>query len=223
MRSRVLFALAITFVPAIASAHFHLDAPPPSAVQSTTGDPQISAPCGPNGIGTPTNAVTTVMAGSTMTLTINETIDHPGHYRVALAQDASGLPVDPPVTPGTTACGTVPIDASPSLPLLADGLFVHTSGFSSAQTAQVPIPAGITCTNCVVQVLEFMSNHPQPCFYYHCATVNVVAGATAGDAGTDPAEDPGGCCDSGRHTAPSSYVFAVMLLGLLVRRRGRRA
>lgn len=221
MRTRVLFALAAMMLPSIASAHFHLDAPPPSAVQSTTGDPQVSAPCGPNGPGTPTNAVTTVMAGSTMTLTINETIDHPGHYRVAMAQDASGLPADPPVTPGTTPCGSVPIEASPSLPLLADGVFVHTSGFSGPQTAQIPIPAGMTCNNCVVQVLEFMSNHAQTCFYYHCATVNVIT--EAAPDGLDPvADDAGGCCDSGRHTAPSSFLLAIMLSGVLVRRRGAR-
>ena len=107
MRNRLLFGLALTVLPSLASAHFNLVTPPPSAVQSMTGDPQISSPCGPNGPGTPTGAVTTVMAGSTMTLTIKETITHPGHYRVAIAQDQASLPADPPVTVGATACGTV--------------------------------------------------------------------------------------------------------------------
>lgn len=231
MRTRLLFGLAVTLLPAIASAHFNLMEPPPSAVQSTTGDPQISAPCGPNGPGTPTGAVTTVMAGSTMTLTIKETITHYGHYRVAIAQDATGLPDDPPVTVGTSECGSAPIEPNPTLPLLADGVFLHSSAFSGPQTVQIPIPAGMTCDNCVVQILEFMTNHDAPCFYYHCATVNVIAGpvpdagATGGgnDAGTDPVDDPGGCCDSGRHRSPVGSLLAVMLVGgLLVRRRAAR-
>jgi hypothetical protein len=58
-----------------------------------------------------------------MTVTITETIAHPGHYRVAIAQDEAGLPAEPIVTAGTTQCGSAPIDPNPSLPVLADGVF----------------------------------------------------------------------------------------------------
>ncbi|HSD87354.1 MAG TPA: hypothetical protein VLB44_07560, partial [Kofleriaceae bacterium] len=85
--------LIALLLPATASAHFHLDAPDAEWAQSTLGDPQKDFPCGPgavSGAGTATNAVTTVMSGSTLTVTITETITHPGHYRVAIAQDEGG-------------------------------------------------------------------------------------------------------------------------------------
>jgi len=219
MRQRVLLVAAITVLPSIAQAHFRLVAPAPQYAQDGSGNPQVAAPCGDNN-GTLLPTITTVMAGSTLTLTIDETITHYGHYRVALAQDESGLPADPPVSPGTTACGSAPIDSSPALPLLADGVFVHTSAFSGDQTTQIAIPAGTTCTDCVLQILEFMTNHAAPCFYYHCARVTVTTGAVP-DAGLGGGGDDSGGCNSGGHGAPSSG-FALMLLGALVRRRAAR-
>ena len=214
-RAILIVALA---VPATASAHFKLVAPEGMYSQSGLGDPQKEGPCGPTGDGgATTNQVTTVMAGSTLTLTINETIYHPGHYRVAIAQNPAGLPAVPTVTPGTTACGSAPIEANPTLPLLADGVLKHTSAFSGQQTAQIALPADMACTNCVVQVVEFMSNHPAPCFYYHCAVVNVTAGpGGTPDAGMTPGDDHGGGCSTGGGVGLGA---AVALLFLAQRRR----
>ncbi|HEY5944264.1 MAG TPA: SCE4755 family polysaccharide monooxygenase-like protein, partial [Kofleriaceae bacterium] len=208
-------------IPTTANAHFKLVAPEAEYTQTTLGDPQKTAPCGPTGDGgTATNQVTTVMSGSMLTVSLNETVYHPGHYRVSIAQTEAGLPAEPPVTAGTTQCGSVPIDSNPTLPVLADGVLVHTSAFSGQQTAQVQLPAGMTCTNCVVQVLEFMSNHPAPCFYHHCAIVNVTTTGQAPDAGVggDAGTDPGGSggCNSGRGVGPG---IALLLLALLLRRR----
>src|SRR6185436_5471403 len=124
----VIVALAI---PATASAHFKLVTPDAKYTQDAVGDPQKSVPCGPIGDGgTETGKVTTVMTGSMLTVTVSETIFHPGHYRISIAQDEGGLPVEPTVTPGTTQCGSAPIDANPTLPVLADGVLKHTSAFS---------------------------------------------------------------------------------------------
>ena len=183
--------------------------------QTSLGDPQKSAPCGPVGEGgTDTGMVTTVMTGTSFTLKITETVPHPGHYRVAIAQTEADLPPEPAVTPGTTQCGSVPIDSNPSLPVLADGVFVHTSSFGAPQTTQIQLPAGMTCTNCVVQVLEFMSNHAAPCFYHHCAIVNVTTNPV--DAGVDQPGSDGGSCSS---TGTSSPWVALALLALWRRRR----
>jgi hypothetical protein len=219
MRRTVLIAALV--IPTTASAHFKLVAPEAKYTQSSLGDPQKTAPCGPTGDGgTATDKVTTVMAGSMLTVSFNETVFHPGHYRVSIAQTEAGLPAEPTVTTGTTACGSVPIDANPMLPVLADGVLVHTSSFSGQQSVQIPLPAGMTCTNCVVQVLEFMSNHPAPCFYHHCATVNVTNGAApdagvAGDAGSDPGG--GGGCSTGRGMGLGASLLVLALL-----RRHRR-
>jgi hypothetical protein len=148
--------------------------------------------------------VTAFSPGDTITIALDETIFHPGHYRVALAvNDRSELPAEPAVTPGTTPCGSVPILDSPAFPVLADGLLVHTSPFSETQSIQVRLPSNVTCERCTLQVLEFMSDHGAPCFYHHCADISIEAGAgipCAVDAGC---ADDNPCtsdrCDSGTH------------------------
>ena len=62
--------------------------------QSASGDPQKTAPCGPSGAFTPNGEVLTVAPGSMVTISINETVTHAGHYRIALAQNIAGLPAD---------------------------------------------------------------------------------------------------------------------------------
>jgi hypothetical protein len=218
---RIVLLLAVA-LPTTASAHFKLVAPEAQYTQTSLGDPQKTGPCGPTGDGgTPTNKVTTVAAGSTLTLTVSETIYHPGHYRVAIAQDEAGLPAVPAVTTGTTACGSVPIVQNPTLPILADGMFVHSSPFSGPQTAQIPIPADLTCNNCVLQVVEFMSDHAAPCFYYHCAIVTVSSAGAAPDAGvSDGHGEADGGCSSGRGVDAGAALLLLALVG--ARRRARR-
>jgi len=202
-----------------ARAHFTLVAPASWASQDAFGGPQKSAPCGQDDPGvpaTPTGAVTTVQQGSTLTITIDEKIFHPGHYRVSLAADQASLPADPLVTAGSTPCGSTDIVTSPALPLLADGLLVHDTPFPRQQTVQVQLPAGFTCANCTLQVTEFMSNHglnvPGGCFYHHCANLTIAADA---DAGTPPPTTPQGCgC-----TQPGASLLASGVVALLVRRR----
>jgi hypothetical protein len=79
-----------------------------------------------------------------------------------------------------------PIAATPTMPILADGLFTTLTAAQGEAVQQIQLPAGYECTNCVVQVLEFMSNHAAPCFYYHCAAVTILeqrasAGCRHGD------------------------------------------
>jgi MYXO-CTERM domain-containing protein len=225
-----------------ASAHFKLNAPLSRSEQNQIGGPQKSAPCGLSDTSptadnsTPTNAVTTVMTGSTLDVSINETVFHPGHYRVVIAQDMQSLPGDPAVVPDAmSACGSTTIDPNPTMPVLADGQLVHTTSFGTAtKTFQVQLPAGFTCTNCIVQVTQFMSNHglnnPGGCWYHHCATVTISdtappspdAGATGGDdAGTTPGGETSGGCSTGAGGAGAA-VFAAALLGLAIVRRRRR-
>jgi hypothetical protein len=221
-------------------AHFVLNAPASLSEQDELGSPQKSAPCGLSdraGVpdeSTPTGAVTTLQAGSTLTVSLRETIFHPGHYRVALAPTMAELPADPPVTPGSTPCGSTTIDATPDFPVLVDGALVHTSSFGNRDlTFDVPIPAGMSCTNCVLQVTQFMSNHdinnPGGCYYHHCATVTITADAPMPDAGDGPGgggDDGGGCCGASRGAgagagAGAAAALAAMVLAV-VALRGRR-
>jgi hypothetical protein len=189
LRANLALVAALgVLAPAAADAHFALKAPPNWAKQDSTGGPQKSFPCGqadPNMTPTTTGAVTTFKPGETITITVDEIIYHPGHYRVALAvKDRSELPADPPVTAGSSACGSTVIQANPTFPTLADGMLKHSSEFKSDQSFQVTLPKDVTCTKCTLQVVEFMSNHvlndPGGCFYHHCADIAIQGDPVSG-------------------------------------------
>src|SRR5688572_18899972 len=115
-QSILLCAIAIASLTTAADAHFALIQPAASLVQNRLGDPQKIAPCGGvsanPGRGTPANpgvasgAVTNVKGGTDLPLLVQETIFHPGHYRVALARTMAQLPPDPQVTTVQTEKGS---------------------------------------------------------------------------------------------------------------------
>lgn len=189
----IVSVFVLLLVHSVVQAHFTLLTPASNGEQDSLGNPQKSAPCGQSDPGPrwiATGAVTHVQAGTILTITIREGIFHPGHYRIAIAQDFASLPADPPVTAdAVSACGATVIENNPTLPILADGLLVHTQAFSGAETMEVQLPQGFTCTNCTLQVLEFMSNHglndPGGCFYHHCATLTVTSEPPSNDAAVD--------------------------------------
>lgn len=171
-----------------AHSHFVLEAPDSSTAQDASGNPQKSAPCGDDSAGSRTGKITAYRAGQTITITIREVVFHPGHYRVALAtHDRSELPPDPPVTAGATPCGSAPIEPSPSFPVLVDGALPHTSAMSGSQSIQVTLPPDVTCEECTLQIIEFMSNHalnvPGGCYYHHCADISIAKEASGADGG----------------------------------------
>jgi uncharacterized protein (TIGR03382 family) len=215
-----------------AYAHFKLMQPRSWANQSELyGDPQKTPPCGNEGA-VPTGMVTEYKVGDMVPIIVTETIYHPGHYRVALAATQGALPPAPPVTQvGNDPCGSTQITPNPTLPILADGLLAHAAPFQGSQTMSVQLPPGMTCDSCVLQVLEYMSNHSAPCFYYHCANIKITEtgpvggpGGGGGGGGDDGGVDPGGGgagtigggCTAG---GPSSIALALGLLALRRRRR----
>ncbi len=238
---RCLVVACVVSIASPALAHFRLIAPDSMYAQDGTGSPLFTAPCGDSG--TPTGPVTTFQTGATISVDIQETIFHPGHYRVALAPTAAMLPPDPQVN--GAMCDSAVIDAG-AQSVLVDGALQHTTMFSSAQSIQVTLPA-TPCTNCVLQVIEFYSNHAPPCFHYHCATITIAAPPMAdagvdampsdGNTGTDAApnddaatgDDAGnqnalvnpyanqGCSTGGGSNGP-----VLILAALLFRRRSRR-
>ena len=193
MRPVLIAAIAVTSLSAVADAHFVLISPAASLVQNRLGDPQKIAPCG--GVsanpgrgsaanpGVPSGAVTNVKGGTDLPLMVQESIFHPGHYRVALARTAAQLPPDPQVTVKETEKGprsaTAVIQNPPVAPVLLDGIFAHTERPTQNFEAMIPIP-NITCQNCVLKVIEFMADHPGIAVdgghsYHHCAIVNITA------------------------------------------------
>jgi len=185
MRSSVLVLVAsLLALPATAQAHFTLLAPPPASnsTDGGKGDP----PCGPTAM--PSNVVTPVMGGSKLTVKVNETIYHPGFYRIALSiKSRDELPVDnvvkdasgkilPPAGPGNAA--TAEYQANPVFPVLADNLWPHTTN-TKMFTGEITLP-NVNCDKCTLQVIEFMAEHASNgpkagYFYHHCADLKITA------------------------------------------------
>ena len=191
--SNLLTILFLVGLAVRADAHFVLISPAASLVQNVNGDPQKIGPCGgvsanpgrgtPANPGVPSGAVTNVKGGSNLPLLIQESIFHPGHYRVALARTAKELPADPVVTTAQTARGlrsqSATIQNPPVAPVLLDGIFAHTERPMQNWESQIPIP-NINCQNCVLQVIQFMADHPGIAVdgghsYHHCAILNITA------------------------------------------------
>jgi MYXO-CTERM domain-containing protein len=188
-------------MPRAAEAHFILQSPGDFQTETdNAGDPQKLGPCGGETPTTPSNIVTTYQEGQTITIQVDQTVPHSGHWRVSLGMTGpSSLPAEPAVTTtSTTPCGSAAIENPPVFPVLGDDLLDSTTGGTGEATMQVKLPDGVTCTGCTLQVIEFMSNHPlnNPggCFYHHCATINILAGdaATTGNSSTSSASESSG-------------------------------
>jgi len=174
----------VLFTP-FADGHFKLLEPPSAIVENQQGDPQKLGPCGGTSAdaGTPSNAVTKVQGGQKLHVKVQETIYHPGHYRIALAVNSRAeLPDDPVVTTRDTDKGprsvSAKIDADPKPPVLADGLWQHTAKTADPWETDVAIP-NVTCPACILQIVEFMAEHGYNkdggYTYHHCATLNITA------------------------------------------------
>ena len=196
LRGALCAAAATLGFPSIAEAHFHLNAPDNWLVQESDGTPQKTGPCGDPSESDPaaqmSNKVTEYKAGDTVAIKLQEMVTHPGHYRVALSLTGQdGLPADPKVTKSATdtsmngQCGTAEVTDPPVMPILLDNALEHTAKLNGEQTIMVTLPANVQCDKCTLQVIEFMSNHPAPCFYHHCADIKITndGAMSAGGAG----------------------------------------
>jgi hypothetical protein len=177
---------AASFAGDAAEAHFKLLEPASWLVEDERGDPQKAAPCGGTlaDPGTPSQAVTEVRGGQKLTIAVDETIYHPGHYRIALARSRDALPADPEVTLEETERGprsvSAVIEETPAPPVLADGLWVHAERPDAVRRweTEIEIP-NIDCATCTLQVIQFMAQHPgvrEGGFsYHHCADLSIAA------------------------------------------------
>jgi hypothetical protein len=178
-------ALLASVVPTVTQAHFKLLEPVSWLVEDDRGDPQKSGPCGGSNTdyGKPSYAVNQAVGGSKLHLKVQETIYHPGHYRVALAVNSPvELPVDPKAATTDTDRGPRSVSADiqnpVQVPVLADGLFVHTAKVDAPFETDVTLP-NINCKRCTLQVIQFMEQHgvnnPGMFTYHHCAVVQITA------------------------------------------------
>lgn len=187
MRKLALVLCApVLLLTATASAHFTLEMPPPP---KPSVDGKGPPPCGPDAVD---GTITPVTGGTQLMIAINETVDHGGFYRVALAttncKAANCFPPDNkvyddknmalnPTGPGTS--DHADFDQNPKFPILADHLFAHAlTGTPKKYSGMVDIP-NLTCDHCTMQIIEFMEQHgpngSAGYFYHHCADLKITA------------------------------------------------
>src|SRR6058998_1485977 len=130
----VLVAAILAIAARNAAAHFRLLEPASWLIEDNRGDPQKSGPCGGSNSdwGKPSYIISKAVGGQKLHIKVQETVYHPGHYRVALAVNSPNeLPPDPQVTTKDSERGPLSVSAviqnPPQIPVLADGLFVHST------------------------------------------------------------------------------------------------
>jgi hypothetical protein len=202
---RSFLVAAVLLIPSLAFAHIALEYPPPRTTMLKT------APCGLGGSTRGTN-VTTLTAGATITVKWRETINHPGHYRIAFDTDGQDFSVPPDITTDTkTTDNTVIMD------LIADTA-------SPSHTMDITLP-NIACANCTLQVIQLMTDKPpytvdalSDDVYYQCSDITLIAADPTPDVDSGGGGSGGGCGVSNG----SAGWFGVGLIGLLCRARTRR-
>lgn len=212
-----VFARALFLVVFLSSAttpawaHLGLVDPPSRYGQGTLK----TGPCGRLN-GARSNNVTTYVAGSVITLTFDEYIDHPGHFRIAFDEDGDDDFVDPACTAGCDST-TPTIERYSNANVLLDGIADTAGGFT---TLDVPLP-NVECNNCTLQVIQVMYDKPPYVLggddiYYQCADLILVRppvdagvpvdtgplpdtgpGEDVGQPDLGPPEDGGAIVDSG--------------------------
>jgi len=147
----------VLFVPSLALAHANLVNPVPRADEDIK-----TAPCG----AAPAAPIVTYRPGEMVMIEWEETIDHPGHYRLTLSPDG--------------------IDGFPQI-ILEDNIpdidgAVPAGGRQFNRMEMVP---NRMCDRCTLQLMQSMEENPaQPTYYYSCADIRIgMGGAGTGDGG----------------------------------------
>jgi hypothetical protein len=188
VRFLIAFGIMVTAVPIVLSAHFRLLEPASWLIESDRGDPQKAGPCGGTNTdyGKPSYMVGKVIGGQMLHVKVQETIYHPGHYRLALAVNSrTELPLDPEITtvdgPNGPKSVSAKIQNPAQPPVLADGLWIHTAKVDTPWETDVQLP-NINCKRCTLQVAQFMAEHgvnnPGNFTYHHCAELQITADPT---------------------------------------------
>jgi MYXO-CTERM domain-containing protein len=237
----VLAAAAALLVPAVASAHIHMTQPL-SRTDSPTGD-QKEAHCGTLGYvrADHPDRVTTFAPGATVTVNWDETIQHPGWFRIAFQPNGETftIPVCGTVAaPAECAAGEFPTENLEGVTLADGSIVLDDMILDGTLTATVTLP-NIECENCTLQFIQLMTDKApyttdaaSDDIYFNCADVRLsntplpdaapAAGADAdpGNPGDDDSGGGGGATGGCSTSGGSSGILLALGLGaLLVRRR----
>jgi len=229
-RRRLSFSIGflVSTSTVLAAAHVRLEFPtsryPIPAVEN--GSNLKQAPCGTTGDRRTTDPsrISTFRPGQVITVRFKETIDHPGHYRIAFDDDGQDAFVDP--------ASFTDIQATPAPPILQDGITDKAGG---EYQVDITLP-NIECQNCTLQLIQVMTDSPPYVIntndvYHQCADITLTSSATTTDAGTGSDGDTAGAaatsgcsCRASRSSEAGGQRSAVGLglIGFLLRRGSRR-
>jgi len=145
--------LLIQFYPIVASSHTRLEIDKSLPPRSTSDGLKI-APCGnvPPTSDPSTRAV--LIAGQDLLVEWEETIDHPGHYRLAFS------PAD-----------DLGFDENVLLDNLTD---VQGGQLPHKYSATIQIP-DVQCDTCSIQLIQYMTEATPPRLYFSCADIRIVS------------------------------------------------
>lgn len=192
MRAAVVLTLLLTTT--AANAHIALRSPAPRTTEQKGG------PCGVAG-STRGSTTTTYRPGEVITVEWDETVDHPGHYRIAFDDDGDDIFVNP-------------VSHTDSYPWVLADQIADQVGSMNHYSQQVTLP-DMECTSCTLQLMQIMTTaEPYNSFYYQCADLTISASAP-GDPNSPGGDASGGCSAGG---APG-IGLALALLAVTARRR----
>jgi uncharacterized protein (TIGR03382 family) len=164
---------------------------------------QKSGPCGRGATDARTSRVTTFTAGDTIDVVWDETINHPGHYRISFDVDGQDFYLPRSFTDRDGGLNVL-IDAIPDAPLA-----------NQRYTVRIRLP-DTPCTNCTLQLIQMMTDKPPygdgNDIYFQCADLVLLprdAGLPVVDAGLpqDAGVDGGTPVDAGAPAMDGGVTF----------------
>jgi MYXO-CTERM domain-containing protein len=190
---------------AVAQAHIALLSPAPRTSAQKIG------PCGSGE--SVRGAALSYRPGETITVEWDETVNHPGHYRISLNMDGQEFQLP-----------NQPTDDFPET--LVDQIADKDGGLYSQE---ITFPDQ-ECDNCTLQLMQIMTtNVPYNSFYFQCADIVLSNSAPASpDAGEGTVDPPGtgagatgsGCSTTGTSGGTASWLALAMMI--LIGRRSRK-
>jgi hypothetical protein len=191
MTSKLLSALvaaSATLIAADAAAHIDLHTPP-----MRDGDQKVG-PCEGEAAG----ARVDLTAGDTFSITWDETIQHPGHFRIAIDEDGEdGFATSETLAEFDNIMGEGGIILVESVP---DG-----DGDQQAYEHDITVP-NVNCEECTLQLVQVMTENATldlaEDLYFRCADIRITG--ASGEGGSGGGSGSGGSSSSGNGGSSSN-------------------
>lgn len=162
MRSLLLFFLCLVNA-SVASGHARL-LPGGSTPGRSNSAGLKTGPCGEVAKGSP---VATFNVGQKITVQWEETINHPGYFEFSISSNG---------------------DQSFQLLLTVPDNLNSTDDLPHRYQAEIQLPAGLSCDNCTLQMIQQMTENPSnPRPYFSCSDITIKT--KDGDTPTPPIDE----------------------------------